>query len=109
LENSVQAFCYDIAEKGLTFGKPLAIDVSMQTLDEKQYLVISDNGPGISPSIFKEVLTTSTKPSPIQRTSEDLSEFDCSEHGMGFKLSALRLADTCLVISKHSIRNQLGI
>lgn len=28
---------------------------------------------------------------------------------MGFKLSALRLADTCLVISKHSIRNQLGI
>jgi hypothetical protein len=35
-------------------------------------------------------------------------DFDCAQHGIGFKVSAMRLADTCLVLSKCRPRNQFG-
>lgn len=37
------------------------------------------------------------------------TDFDCSEHGLGFKLSSMRLADSALVLSKFKQSDQLGI
>jgi len=111
VENSVQGFVYDIAEKGILQGRPLEIDISLHTQgpDHQSYLTVTDNGPGISPSCFKDIITGCFKPQHIQRTRDDLSDYDCAEHGLGIKLSALRLAETCLILSKYRAKNQIGV
>jgi hypothetical protein len=68
-----------------------------------------DNGPGINPSFIHEMLHFSEKPKRMQRARDDLTEFDCSEHGVGFRLNTMRLASKCLVISKFKAKNQIGI
>ena len=76
----------------------------------KECLVIMDDGPGIDPVAMKDVLTSFgkgpqqhvNKLSQLDETmlAEDLLEFDSSEHGIGLKISAMRLANSCLILSK---------
>lgn len=72
-------------------------------------MVVTDNGPGIDPSHFRTLLNFTEKPTRTQRTRDDLIDYDCSEHGIGFRLNAMRLANTCLVISKFRGKGQIGI
>jgi hypothetical protein len=60
------------------------------------YLEYKDNGTGMHPKQFMETLTSfgsSTKPTTK-------SDFIFSEHGIGLKLCALRLAQSTLIITK---------
>ena len=105
VENTIQGFVYDISEKGLTQGRPLDIDISFHhTANKQAYLSITDNGPGVNPSLFKNLLGYGGKQKRMLRTRDDLTEYDCAEHGIGFRLNALRLADTCLVLSKFKVK-----
>ena len=59
--------------------------------------------------MFNDLFTGVIKTQRLYRTREDLADFDSSEHGIGLKLSALRLADTCLILSKFKQKGQVGI
>ena len=61
------------------------------------YLEVRDNGPGIHPKMFMEVLTSFGATSLI---SKNKSEHNYAEHGVGLKLNCLRLARTSLIITK---------
>jgi nitrogen-specific signal transduction histidine kinase len=64
VENAVQGFVYDVAEQGLTSGRPLDIDISMHSLPFG-HLIVSDNGPGIHPSKFRDFMTSCAKPKKL--------------------------------------------
>ena len=78
----------------------LLIEISDEEEEEEKsrqyYFEIKDNGVGIHPVQFKDMLTTFGS-NNIQQTKND---FNLSEHGINMKLSALRLGSTVLIITK---------
>ena len=122
IDNSIQAFDYynylvrqgkienaqntfflkiDISLKGTqqsNFDDLLVVDLDDidDELCNQSYIEIKDNGVGISPLALKETLTTFGMINNYQYKSD----YNMSEHGINLKLSSLRLASTCLIISK---------
>jgi hypothetical protein len=85
----------------------------MRTLDpngeEKQfnpntYIEIKDNGAGIHPKMFMDVLTSFG-----YNSVKSKSNYCFSEHGIGLKLSCLRLAATTLIVTKTKPVIECGI
>lgn len=86
------------------FNHPLEIEINLKSLEprgeEKQfnpntYIEIKDNGAGIHPKMFMDVLTSFG-----YNSVKSKSNYCFSEHGIGLKLSCLRLASSTLIITK---------
>ena len=69
-------------------------------------LKIRDNGPGISPLLMKEVLTSFGY---INKLDNNNSQLNFAEHGIGLKINALRIGKTCLILSRKNNQVSVGL
>ena len=74
----------------------------------RTWIKIKDNGPGISPYLMKETLTSFGLTKEMKKNNEG-GLFSLADHGINLKLSSLRLGETCLIITKTSPQNQVGV
>ena len=81
---------------------------SVKKSKAKTWIKIKDNGPGISPYLMKETLTSFGLTKEMKKNNEG-GPFSLADHGINLKLSSLRLGETCLIISKTSPQNQVGV
>ena len=78
-------------------------------VNRKECIRIKDNGPGVSPFQMKETLTSFGMTQNMRNSMSHSSPFSISEHGIGLKLSLLRLGDTCVIITKTNPKDQIGV
>jgi hypothetical protein len=69
-------------------------------------LRIRDDGSGMHPKVMKGILTSF---GVFKTESDSANDFNQSEHGIGLKINALRLGDTCLIVSRQDWNVSVGL
>ena len=74
--------------------------ISPKKSSARTWIKIKDNGPGISPYLMKETLTSFGLTSEMKKNVNEVGAFSLADHGISLKLSTLRLGETGLIITK---------